>query len=329
MNKKCLGCGVELQEVNKNEIGYVNSLDLDLCERCFRVRNYGDYTVVSKDNDKFLSIVKDINQTRDLVLFVIDVFNINNEVIRLAQEFSNPTLVVLTKRDLFAKDIYNKKFTDKITNITNNIVDYSLISSKNNDGFDDLKEKIYKYKKSKNVYVIGLTNAGKSTMLNKFVNLYTDKEHLVTTSMLPSTTLDTVKVNIADDLILVDTPGIIDHSIFNYIDTVALKKITPNKLIRPITYQVKVDQSFIIEDLLRVEVKANNNITMFFSNKLNINRFYKDHDRLLNLEKYVLDVKDNQDIVISGLGFIKVVKKSKIIIYTIPNVEVSVRDALI
>ncbi len=329
MNKKCLGCGVLLQETNKEELGYVNSLDLDLCERCFRVRNYGDYTVVSKDNEKFLQIVKDINHTRDLVLFVIDIFNINNEVIRLAQEFSNPTLVVLTKRDLFAKDIYNKKFTDKITKITNNVVDYTLISSKNNEGFDDLKEKIYKYKKSNNVYVIGLTNAGKSTMLNNFITLYSDFEHKVTTSMLPSTTLDTLKVDVAADLTLIDTPGIIDHSIFNYIDTVALKKITPNKVIRPITYQVKVNQSFVIEDLLRVDVEANNDVTMFFSNKLNINRFYKDHDRLLNLEKYVLDVEDNQDIVISGLGFIKIVKKARIVIYTIPNVEVSIRDALI
>ena len=46
MNKKCIGCGATLQTINTEEVGYVKEQNLEkssLCERCFRIRNYGDY----------------------------------------------------------------------------------------------------------------------------------------------------------------------------------------------------------------------------------------------------------------------------------------------
>ena len=41
MNKKCLGCGVELQDENMLLDGYTVNLENDLCKRCFRLKNYG------------------------------------------------------------------------------------------------------------------------------------------------------------------------------------------------------------------------------------------------------------------------------------------------
>lgn len=43
MNKKCLGCGVELQDENMLLDGYTVNLENDLCQRCFRLKNYGEY----------------------------------------------------------------------------------------------------------------------------------------------------------------------------------------------------------------------------------------------------------------------------------------------
>ena len=62
---------------------------------------------------------------------------------------------------------------------------------------------------------------------------------------------------------------------------------------------------------------------------LEIFRIYKENDKLINLEKHILDVDDNTDIVINGLGFIKIKKKSTVIIYTIENVLVYARKSLI
>lgn len=33
-----------------------------ICERCFRINNYGDYKSVIKDNSTFINILKGINK---------------------------------------------------------------------------------------------------------------------------------------------------------------------------------------------------------------------------------------------------------------------------
>lgn len=329
MIKKCYGCGVTLQSNEKEKLGYTRNIDKGLCERCFRIKHYGDYQVVEKNNDEYLKILKMMNQTNDLVLFVIDLFNLNDEVYELAKMIQNPCLLVLTKRDLFAGDIYHQKFIDAVCDLPAQVVDTVMISSKNNFGFDALYEKINRYKKSKNVYIVGLTNAGKSTMLNQLLKHYSNKDTVVTTSMLPSTTIDMIKIKVTEELYLIDTPGILDHSIANVVSTPMLKKIVPAKTIRPITYQIKLPQTIIVENLLRIDLQECNSVTLFFSNQLKVKRFYESIHTLETLELHELDVPENSDIVISGFGFIKCKNACHVKVYTLKDVAVNIRKALI
>lgn len=329
MTRKCSGCGVLLQTESPEILGYTKNIDGKLCERCFRIKHYGDYQVVEKDNEAYLNILKQVEQTNDLVLYVIDLFNINKEVYELAKMIKNPCLLALTKRDLFASDIYDQKFIDAVNDLPIDVVDTVIVSSKNNRGFDELYSKIINYKKTNHVYVIGLTNAGKSTMLNQLIKHYSNNESEITTSMLPSTTLDMVKIKLDDNITFIDTPGILDHSIASVVKVNELKKIVPKKVIRPITYQIKIPQTIMIENLLRIDLFEKNNVTLFFSNQLSMKRYYKPVSFLETLEKHELDVPNNSDIVISGLGFIKCSRSCRIIIYTLKNVEVSIRKALI
>ena len=57
-SKKCLGCGVELQDENILKEGYITSLENDICQRCFRMKNYGEYQTVTKSNEEYLYIEK-------------------------------------------------------------------------------------------------------------------------------------------------------------------------------------------------------------------------------------------------------------------------------
>ena len=109
MNKKCIGCGANLQTIDSNEVGYIKEQNLEkstLCERCFRIRNYGDYKVVTKDNSEYIDILKGVNKTQDLVVLVVDVFNISEQLNKIGDFLSNPILLVLSKRDIVPKDIY-------------------------------------------------------------------------------------------------------------------------------------------------------------------------------------------------------------------------------
>jgi len=324
---KCLGCGVNLQNIDISKEGYVKNIENELCERCFRIKNYNDYKPIIKNNEDYIKILNEINKTNDLVLLVVDVLNLDSEIKNIIKNINNKKILVLTKRDLIASDIYE----EKILNYLNyDFIDRIFISSKKNYQLDDLMDLIYKYKTSNNVYVVGLTNAGKSTLINKIIYNYTNLNQEITTSNLPSTTLDTIKIEINNDLTLFDTPGILDDgNIINHLDEKMIKKIIPNKTIKPIVYQVKAKQTFIIDDILRLDIDSNNDLVFYLSNNLKINRFYKEINKLNELEKYELNITDKSDIVISGLGFIKVMRKSKITIYTLKGVKVYIRPSLI
>lgn len=325
---KCKGCGVTLQSDNKELLGYTNNINNDLCERCFRIRNYSDYKLVSKSNDDYLSILSNIGKTNSLVVLVIDLFNIPKSLDDINKYINNKILLVLSKRDILPLSVYDNNLMNYFDNFDLNIVDKVIISSNKNIHFDDLISKIRKYQTDENVYIIGYTNAGKSTMINKIIYNYTDMDTSITTSMLPSTTIDTLNISIDDSLTLIDTPGLLNNNIIDYVDINLMKKIVPKREIKPRTYQIKSEQSLIIDNILEVYTKDYNSLTFYISNDLEIDRKYK-FIKLDNLKEHKLKVLDNFDIVIPGLGFIKCVKESNIVIYTLDNVDVYIREALI
>lgn len=334
MNKICRGCGALFQSNNPELEGFIkeeNKEKSTLCERCFKIRNYGEYQKITKKNDDFFEILKQINETGDLVVLVIDIFNINKDIKEICSYFkNNDVLVVLNKRDVLPLSVKINNLLAYVDRLGIIYIDKLIISTAKNYNFDLLMNKINTYKKSKNVYVVGFTNVGKSSMINKIIYNYSDSILDVTTSVLPSTTLSNVKVDVNENLTLIDTPGIIDDgSIMNYLEPEKLKKVLPRNEIRTITYQIRSKQSIFIEDLVRIDCEMSNNLTLYFSNKLDITREFNNSDKLHNLEKHELIVFENQDIVISGLGFIKVTDNGRIIIYTVPNVDVFTRPSLI
>jgi len=190
--------------------------------------------------------------------------------------------------------------------------------------------KIKKYNQDR-VYVIGNTNSGKSTLLNKLIKNYSDKEDNITTSMYPSTTLDTIEVDI-DNIKFIDTPGLIDNgSIINYIDYKMLKNITPKKEIKPRTYQIKGSGSLVIDNLVRIDydTKVVNSMTIYIANSVNIDRVGDKNPRLLDEHKHIFSLKDNKDIVIKDLCFIKFVKEIDVTIYAKKDISIYERDNLI
>jgi len=325
---KCLGCGAILQDADDSKIGYTKNINSDLCERCFRIRHYNEYKFVSADNGEFIKNLEKISKTDDLVLLVVDLFNISKCLSDIGKILKNKIILVLTKRDLLPKSCYDKNLISFFDDYNLNIIDSIIISSKKNYNFDDLYNKINKYKTSKNVYIVGYSNSGKSTMINKFLYNYSDSIQSITTSNLPSTTIDLINIKVNNSLTLIDTPGLIDKGdIINYIDSSTLKKIIPNKEIKPLTYQVKNSQIFIIDNICRVDA-SNTNLTFYVSNSLNIQRIYKDTDKFRECEKRTFNVKAHCDIVIQGLGFINFKKECNVDIY-INDVSVFIRKELV
>ena len=324
MNKKCIGCGSLLQNDDINKDGYVLDINDSICQRCFRIKYYNEYKVTSRNNSDYINIINSIEK-EDLVLYVTSLFDIRLDFI---DSFKN-VIVVLTKRDILPKSIKDYKLINYMKD-RYNFTDLEIISSIKNYNLDSLFEKIKKYNQSGNVYVIGSTNSGKSTLINKLIKNYSDSDIEITSSLYPSTTLDKIEINI-DNIKIIDTPGLInDGSIINHIDTKTLKNITPKKEIKPRTYQIKGKGSILIDNLVRVDYNTTDtSMTIYIANNVNISFAGKDNNKLLDMTKQSFDLDCDKDIVISDLCFIKFTNEVKLDIYTYDTVDIYERDNLI
>ncbi len=322
---KCAGCGTILQNEDSSKEGYTTDLNNIYCKRCFDITHYNKYIFSNKTNEDYLNKINLISKTNDLVILTVSLFELINFD---SLNIDNPVILVFTKKDLIPRSIKENKVLEKIKTKLN-IKSKLFVSSKNNYNLDELMDLINKYKVSKNVYVVGLTNAGKSSLINKIVKNYSSNTSNITVSNLPSTTLDFIEKKINNDLVLIDTPGLLDDG--NIIETMPnyIKKIVPNKEINPIIYQIKCKQSILIEDFLKIDVFENNNITFYISNNLKIDRIYKDNNKLNNLKKHIINISDNQDLVIKGLGFIKFKDKCIVDLYLPEKVDYFVRNSII
>lgn len=332
--KKCAGCGIVLQDENVLQEGYTTSLDNDICQRCFRMRNYGEYQVVTKSNDEYLSILKSVGETKDLVLYITDLLNLDKDLDEIRNYISNKMILVLNKKDALPKSVKESKLIKYIEDKGLHFEEIIVVSVNKNYNIDYLLKRIKYHQTSKNVYVVGHTNVGKSSLINKLIKNYSDKTQELTMSALPSTTLNTVNIEINDYLTLIDTPGLVDvGSILNYVDPKMTKKISPVKEIKPKTYQLRRNQSIVIEDLVRIDYVEGekNSFTLYASNSLRVKRFLNasNKDDLKNLNKVTYHVKYGEDLVINGLGFIKIVNKAVVDVYIDKNVDTFMRKSLI
>ena len=315
---KCIGCGAILQDISPKEIGYTRNLNNKLCERCFNIKHYNKYLKVT-DKD-YRQMILDIDSKGDLILLVTDFLNLYS----LSDlHLKSPIILILSKADLIPRSIKKEKLLDKIDFPCIKV----MVSSKNNYNFDLLYSLILKYKKSNNVYVIGYTNVGKSTLINKFLKNYGMSMSELTVSNLPSTTLGVVENKVDEEITLIDTPGLLDNgSLVLKADENLLKKITPKKEIRPISFQIKKWTSLLIEDFLRLDLD-DTNIVCFMSNNLDIRRVYKNKECLW--KKHEIDVIKNSDLVIKGLGFITFKKDVHIVLWLKDDISYLIRKTII
>ncbi|EHD58926.1 hypothetical protein SPAR70_1728 [Streptococcus pneumoniae GA41410] len=232
-------------------------------------------------------------------------------------------------------------------------VDVVLTSAQNKHAIKEVIDKIEHYRKGRDVYVVGVTNVGKSTLINAIIQEITGDQNVITTSRFPGTTLDKIEIPLDDGSYIYDTPGIIHrHQMAHYLTAKNLKYVSPKKEIKPKTYQLNPEQTLFLGGLGRFDFIAGEKqgFTAFFDNELKLHRsklegasaFYDKHLGTLltppnskekedfpRLVQHVFTIKDKTDLVISGLGWIRVTGIAKVAVWAPEGVAVVIRKAII
>lgn len=324
--RKCIGCGTTLQYSDKSKLGYTEEEDNVLCERCFKLKNYGTYQSVALTNEDYQKVLNSIPKA-SYILYITDTLTLDCT----QMEQFKKVILVITKKDILPKSVKTEKIINYMKKQYKSIIDIYVVSSKTGEGIDSMFHAIKKYKK---LYVVGATNSGKSTLINKLINFYGEdeiKQKMITTSMYPSTTLDKIEIKLKD-ITLIDTPGLLNKdNIINYVTNKEVKKITPKKEIKPKTCQIEGEGSIIIDQYVRIDyhTKEKNSITIYASNALNIRFASLKNEKLRNQFKTTLAIEDGKDIVISGLVFMKCVHKMDVTLYISYDIKPYIRDNFI
>lgn len=330
-NKKCIGCGVKLQNENILNLGYTPNLENDYCMRCFKAKNYGEVTNIISNQEDYLKILKSVSKTKSLVLYIVDILNIRKNLEDIKNVLTNDIILVLNKRDILPKSVKDEKIISYLRE-RYTFKDYIIVSSISNYNMDLLYKKILKYKNGLEVYLVGETNAGKSSLINKMIENYSQKEPILTISNMPETTLNKIKVNLNEKLTLIDTPGIVDtFNIIHYLPLKYYKILNAKKEIKPKTYQISTHQSLLIGDFLRIDYLSGdrNSFTLYIPGGIPIKRVSFKNSYLKDLAYSEYDILFHEDLVIYGLGFIKIVINGRIGVYLHKDVKVFTRENLI
>jgi len=322
---KCIGCGVELQNIKRELDGYVSDLSHNLCERCFLIKNYNKNTEMYKSNIDYMKIIDNITDD-DVVVYVSSLLTLN---LNYLERFKN-VILVLTKRDVLPKSIKDGKIINYISKRYTNIIDVIVVSAFKKFNLDILYDKLKKIAINKNIYFVGITNSGKSTLLNEMIKSYSGVSGEITTSNYPSTTLDVVDISIGE-LMIKDTPGIvIDNSLINYLDNNGIKKINSKKEIKPITFQISGKGAILVDEMFRIEYETDtSSMTFYMSNNLDIGNISLKNPRLNDCQFTEYIVNNCQDLVIEDVGFIKITNGVKLRLFCKDKVYVYLRDNLI
>lgn len=307
MNKICYGCGIKLQSNRKDNPGYIPENKInnsEYCMRCFRMMHYGEVKQTNTPKEA-KEIINKINKDNRFVIFLVDFLNINDEVIRIFKSIKKEKMLVVNKCELIPKHIKNESvrlFLKKHYDISDTVKlkGGSLSSHHGARG-------ILNYLKDnsiKEAYILGISNSGKSTLINDLITTCGSKVAYTTVNNKANTTLDFIRVKINEQLTLIDSPGVILKNSLNH--DVSGKNITAY------TINMKECETVgILDNKYFFKFDSETPITFYTNHesKKAIKKYFKAAPGLVNT---ISLESDCVDVVIYGIGFISVKKRVNI-----------------
>ncbi|MGN1338248.1 MAG: GTPase RsgA [Candidatus Coprovivens sp.] len=330
MSKKCIGCGSIIQHEDKNKIGYApipKSGEAKYCERCFKITHYNEKLILPLENiNKY--IIDVVNKNSKYVFFMIDLLNINEETINTFKNINVPKTLIISKLDIIPKSIKETLIEEWLKDTYNINNDIKFLSTKKNIN-TRLIVKTLEELNINSAHILGFTNAGKSTLINKICEQNNIEGKTITTSILPNTTVDFINIPITENITIIDSPGFTSkYTLYDNTEYDLMKNILPRNIINPITEQTKENTSLIIENKIRINANSKNSFTFYMSNAIKIDKVFEKNTDLTNEELIKYNIKDNTDIVIKGLGFINIKKACNLTINTKYKELIEIRESM-
>lgn len=364
LKKKCIGCGVELQFEDKTKEGYVPEEKFVteenlLCQRCFKIKNYGQNLEHSFDKEDYLKEVTENVKKSDVIIPIFDIIDFEGsfteEILDYLRDYRS--IVVINKIDLLPDFVHPTEIANWVKRrlAEEDIVpdDIAFVSAKNKYGVNGIIRKIKTLFPNKKVKatVLGVSNVGKSSVINLLLG-----NKRITTSKYSGTTLKSINNKIPNtEITIIDTPGLIpDGRISDLIKVETGLKLVPAGEISRKTFKLDEGQVFMFDVFCRFKILETGSDTKpifsAYSSKdvkyhttreervqeLIDKGFFKilngyEREMYFQNEFYtqVIELEENEELAIAGLGWINVKRGPLKIELTAPkDVKIVVRPGI-
>lgn len=344
---RCSGCGIILQTENEQALGFVKSMDHDLCLDCFNLKHYskvinqnvikGDVPIVSEDA---------------LIIYVLSINHLSLRLkYRLDRHFPNSKyILVLNHIDTLEKSVHLGRMIHKIkaeaAQLNMRFDDIIPVSALQDYNVDILIESMKYHQHKKNIYLIGFQNSGKSLLYRRIAE-HLNQETPVLSGKKPGLTQHNFELPFNHKK-LIDTPGIfLEGSIASFIPYEAYKHLTIEARIKPRNFQLNPLQSVYIGGIAAFSYLDGpmRGITFYAAAKTNLHRTKFDETYAKFIEKkgtlfsptsdepyvkHTFVVKDDlkYEIMIAEICFIHFEGKGKFEIFAPKGLRILLTEAL-
>ncbi|MCL6452484.1 MAG: 50S ribosome-binding GTPase [Alicyclobacillus sp.] len=300
MTDICVGCGARLQSEDEQAPGFLpesaRNREAPLCRRCFRIRHYGEVSKVGLRPEQYAKAVAQILERPGLVLYVLDVFDLEGSWVPGLTEYigNSPVVAVVNKVDLLPQDISAQALrgwvVERLAIQGIRPVDVCFVSAHRRTGLDRLWS-LLGQRREPRVYAVGMANVGKSSLLNRLVELdaaataRSGKGAVpFTASRIPGTTLGLSEIRLSvtpnQTVTLLDTPGLVlNQRLTDVLCADCLAAAVPSAPLRPRVFQLTPPQTLLLGGLARLDLDDGppQTAVCYVSNDLVVHRTKRDN----------------------------------------------------
>ena len=357
--KTCYNCGAILQSNDKTLAGYCNRDVLEnerqnfiFCDACFNQEKYQNTPNEPYVSPEMIKLLKDAKKRRCLFVYVVSLYSFECSFSKQVSQLlvGCNVIAIGNKKDLLPKELSDSQITDYLRHrfsVAGIQVKESFITSEDDVGaFAKISESINKYRRGKDIVIIGSNASGKKTIVLNFLKTYKNMSNYnIVTDNYPGTNVAALTIPISETNYLYSVPGWgIDNSYINYVDAKVLKSISVHKHVvkRDITLSKK--QTLMIGGLALVELVEGEKtqLDLYFANPIEflkrpsnvaVDKFFKKIKKniispanknitsLKDMDVYEIKVSEinKRDIGIQGLGWFSFEGKNQVFRIYVPH----------
>lgn len=222
--RRCFHCGEVLQTSAPKAPGYISSSTIEknkpdallYCNKCYEKIKAINYSAIEDniDND-IIQILKDAVATDARIVWVVDLFDfcgyLNPDIVKKIKKL--PLAVIGTKRDMFSRSIKDSSFINFINERFNefglNPEFTILIDHEKNADASELLTKLNVFRAGHDVYMIGTSHSGKTSIINKLMKSYENKSKwTISSELYPGTNANVLEIPLSNSSFLYELPSL-------------------------------------------------------------------------------------------------------------------------